>query len=137
MNEWLVSQLAQMWRNERRCAHTKTFVHNADPGITKQILNMSKADTRMVIGLLTGHCKLNHHLARLRIRDDPDCDLCGTTTETAIHIICECSGVARIRQNIYGVETILPADICKFPLHKLVFFFKQCCESHIHLANVF
>lgn len=135
--KWLEKQLAQMWNNEQGCTHTKCFVTTANPSISKQILNMTKQDTRIITGLLTGHCKMNQHLARLRLRDDPDCDLCGTAHETARHIVCECSGTSSTRQSMYGKTTMLPEDICKFPLLKLSAFFKKCCESNIRLSHIF
>lgn len=128
--ERLENQLAQMWRNERGCAHTKYFISHADPSIANQVINMSKSDIRIVMGLLTGHCKLNQHLARLRLRDDPDCDQCGNAIESAKHKICECDEFATIRQNLYGNTTILPENLCKFPLAKLVTFFKKCTIFH-------
>lgn len=47
---------------------------------------MSKKDIRITTGLIAGHCKLNQHLVRLGIRNDPDCDLCGNCGETAIYV---------------------------------------------------
>lgn len=61
---FILHQLAQMRNNE-----------NAK---TKQIVDMSKSESRIATGLLTGHCKLEPtHLAQLRPSDDPDCNLCG------------------------------------------------------------
>lgn len=112
--KWLYSQLAQMWNNVQGCSHTKCFVNQADPSITKQILNMSKQNIRIVIGLLAGHCKVNQHLAHLRLRDDPDCDLCGMTNETAKHIVCDCVGTANTRHDIYGKAIVMPREMANF-----------------------
>lgn len=136
-DEWLDNQIAQMWHSVQGCAHAKCFINSADISLTKQINNMPKQDIRIVTGLITGHCKLNQHLVRLRLRDDPDCDLCGTAIETAKHIICDCKEIGPIRQNLYGAHTIKPEDLCKFPLQKLVTFYKKCSESNSHLSRIF
>ena len=37
---------------------------------------------QMMLGLLTGHCTLNRHLAIMQIQDDPLCPACGEEEET-------------------------------------------------------
>lgn len=34
---------------------------------TRQLMNMSKADVELLVGTLTGHYKLNDHLAKLSL----------------------------------------------------------------------
>lgn len=130
-------QTAQMWSSEKGCSHTKCFINGANSSITEQLLNMSKPDIRIVTGLLTGHCRVNQHLVRLGLRDDPDCDLCGKTAEVARHIVCDCDTIAPIRKNVYNTEHILPREVTKFPLRKLVEFYKKGSEQYNHLSQIF
>lgn len=53
--ERLDNQLGQMWNNVQGCTHTKCFISTPDKSITNQIITMSKQDTRIIAGLLTGH----------------------------------------------------------------------------------
>lgn len=98
---------------------------------------MSKHDIRIVVGLITGHCKLNSHLAKMRARDDPDCDLCGNTAETARHILCECPALASIRQRIFAKPIVQESEILKHPLQKVVTFYRKCSENNYHISRAF
>ena len=136
-NEWLLKKTRQTWSATQTCAHTKCFITDVHPAVTKQILNMSKNEIRIITGIITGHCKLNSHLAKIGLRDDPDCDLCGTERETAKHILFDCLALTSIRQQVFGRSALAPTDICNFPLYKVVDFYKKCSETNIHISRAF
>lgn len=117
--------------------HTKSTLLRIDTDVTRQLLWMSKSDMRLSIGLITGHCKLNDHMRKLRLRDDPDCDLCGRNVESARHIICECIALASIRTQTFGKPRILPEEICKYTIRKLLSFARKCSERNRHLSIAF
>lgn len=75
-----------------------------DKDITKPLLSMSKADMRLCIGLYTGYCKLNDYKRKLRLRDDPDCDLCGKNFGSTRYIICECVALASNWTHIFASQ---------------------------------
>lgn len=133
----LAKQTNHTWLTTRKCEHTKSFVEHTQPAITEQMLNMSKADIRILTGIITGHCRMNSHLAKLRIRDDPDCDLCGLSAETAKHILCECNRLTRIRERIYAKSAIQPGEILKHPLQSVVSFYKKCSLINHHISRAF
>jgi len=87
--------------------------------------------------MITGHCRLNSHLAKLRVRDDPDCDLCGNGAETPIHLLCECSGLALIRERIYAERTLQPSVILRHSLKQLLTFYRKCSETNYHISRAF
>lgn len=136
-DKWLEEQMNVAWRGERRCAHTKHFILNVNPKITEQLLNMSRQEVRVVTGLITGHCRLNDHFAKIGMRDDPDCDLCGRERETAMHIICSCRSLNRCRMEIYRKEVLTAEEICSNPLRKLVKYHEKCCEAYSRLSRIF
>lgn len=136
-DKWIEVNSKLSWQATLNCAHMKCFMETTNNAITMQLLAMSKNEIRIIIGLLSGHCKLNDHLARMRIRDDPDCDLCGTQRETAKHILCECSMLAHIRERIYGKPVLQPGEILKQKLQKVVTFYNSCSEINRHISNVF
>lgn len=134
---WLANKIKSAWATTQRCEHTKSILQRADVRVTNQLLEMSKEDIRVVTGLFTGHCKLNSHLAKMRLREDPDCDLCGNCRETANHILCDCTRIASIRQQIFGKAIISPSEICKYPLRNVVSFYRTCSETYNHISNAF
>lgn len=136
-DSWLAQQTHLSWRATQKCEHTKEFVQHINPAITEQLLIMSKSDIKITVGLITGHCKLNSHLAKLGIRDDPDCDLCGNNRETAKLVLCECTSLATIREQIFGRAAILPNEICNHPLQNVVTFYKNCSETNYHISRAF
>lgn len=135
--KWLEQCTESAWRNTTVGEHTKCFLSVINPKISRHILNLNKPNIRVVIGLLTGHCKVNSHLARLRLRDDPDCDLCGAERETAMHLLCKCTTLHAIRTAIYGKQTINTQEILTKPLAKLISYFRLCCEQFRRFERIF
>jgi len=54
-----------------------------------QLLSFNKTQSRVVIGLLTGHNTLRRHLYILGLSNNPTCRKCGTEEETLVHILRE------------------------------------------------
>lgn len=135
-DQWLQKETESAWRCTQLC-DTKCFLKEASHKISNQLLKMTKHESQIITGIITGHCKLNAHLAKLRIRNDPDCDLCGRENETAKHLSCECSALKEIRKSIYAREVIPPQEVCVEALHKIAHFYKTSCEKCPRLINVF
>lgn len=135
--QWLAQQIQIAWSSYRRDTHAKQFLAKANNDISDQILNMTKANIRITIGLITGHCGLNSHLARIGIRNDPDCDLCGRDSETAIHILCDCQSLSHIRRKYFAKEVVEPSEWSKKNTNQFALFYKDCSEYSNHLARVF
>ena len=68
------------------------------------------AQTRAVIGLLTGHNTLRRHLHVMGLNGNPTCRKCGTEEETSVHILCECEVLASLRHT-YLDSFLDPEDI--------------------------
>jgi hypothetical protein len=74
-------------------------------------LSFNGTQTRVVIGLLTGHNTLSTHLHIMGLCNDPMCRKCGTEEETSVHILCECEALASIRHAYLGSFFLDPEDI--------------------------
>jgi hypothetical protein len=61
----------------------------------------------VLIGLLTRHVRLNKH--RMGLLSDPTCAVCGIEEESALHFICVCPTLAKLRYQIFG-KPILSAS---------------------------
>jgi hypothetical protein len=74
--------------------------------------SLNRDQLRWVVGLFTGHCRLNGHLFKLGLADDPTCERCLEDDESAAHILCDCEAIAYLRfrhldQFFYGNKWLL------------------------------
>lgn len=134
---WLAKCTREAWRATRNGEHTKSFLTEVNPNLSIKLVNMSKKEIRIAIGLITGHCKVNNHLVKLRLRDDPDCDLCGRDRETAEHLLCKCEALSNIRLGLYGRASIDAKDLLKDSLQKLIYFYELCSARHTRMKRIF
>jgi hypothetical protein len=51
-----------------------------------ELLNFSRNQLRIMMGLPRGHCHLKGHLCKLALVDSPRCDRCKQAFETASHV---------------------------------------------------
>jgi hypothetical protein len=58
------------------------------------LMSFNRAQSRVVIGLLTGHNTLRRHLHIMGLMDSPLCRKCGAGGETLAHVLCECEALA-------------------------------------------
>ena len=71
----------------------------SSPGLVSgaRLLSFNRTQTKVVIGLLTGHNTLRRRLCVRGLGNDPICRKCGTEDETSVHILCECEALASLR----------------------------------------
>ena len=74
---------------------------------------MSRANLRILTGLLTGHVDLNRHLTLMQIRTDAVCPLCQEDEETVLHLLGECSALSAKRINIVGFPNLSYEEVGK------------------------
>ena len=77
-----------------------------------RLLSLNRTQTKVVIGLLTGHNTLRRYLYIMGLGNDTMCRKCGTEEETSVHIVCECETLASLRY-IYLVSFFLDPDDIK------------------------
>ena len=76
-----------------------------------RLLSFNMIQSRVVIGLLTGHDTLRRHLNIMGINNNPICKRFGTEEETSVYIVCECEALASLRQTYLGSFFMDPEDI--------------------------
>lgn len=123
--KWLQLKKAERWRTSNRCSHTRSFIISPDEKITKQLFNLDKRKMSYIVGILTGHIRLNAYLKRLGIRDDPDCEFCGNGEEIALHFLCNCPGLGQLRRRLYGFDVLTPGEVMTAPLQNIFDFARQ------------
>jgi len=86
---WLVGQARELISGPRLGAKAK-------------FLSFNGTQSRVLIGLLTGHKTLQRHLNLLGLLDRPSCRRCGVKEETLANILCECEALASLRHAYLG-----------------------------------
>jgi hypothetical protein len=71
-------------------------------GRATKLLSMSMQQLSVVIGLLTGHLRLNGHLYKIGKDINPLCRRCLNANETVEHLLCECESLTISRGHIFG-----------------------------------
>jgi hypothetical protein len=81
-------------------------------GTRAKFLSLSREQSRVVTGLLTGHNTINmhRHLHLMGLRDSPLCRKCGAEDETSAHVLSRCEALASSRHTYLG-SFLEPRDI--------------------------
>jgi hypothetical protein len=75
------------------------------------VISFNRTQSRVVIGLLTGHNTLRRCFHLLGLTDSPLCRKCGVEEETSAHILCECEALASLRHVHVGSFFLESEDI--------------------------
>jgi hypothetical protein len=67
-----------------------------------RLLSFNGTQSRVVIGLLTGHNTLRRHLHIMGLCDSPICRKCSNGEESSVHILCECEVLVSLRHTYLG-----------------------------------
>jgi len=91
---WVDNQHLEMWsgpsstqRQSRKLILGPTLTMKA------RLLTFNRTQSRVVIGLLTGHNTLRRYLYLIGLNNNPSCRRCGTEEETSVHILYECEAL--------------------------------------------
>jgi hypothetical protein len=85
LNPWLVNQHCAKWRSlgdTQRQAWE--LISGPGLGAKTKVMSFNRAQSRAVIGLLTGHNTLRRHLYLLGLQDSPLCRKCGVMEGTRV-----------------------------------------------------
>jgi len=82
-----------------------------DLSVGARLSSFNRTQSRVFIGLLTGHNTLRRHLHIMGLCNDPIFRNCGTEEESSVHILCECKALASLRHAYLGSFFLDPEDI--------------------------
>jgi hypothetical protein len=77
---------------------SRELISGPSRGTKISLLSLTRAQSRVVTGLLTGHNTLRRQLHLMGLTDSPLCRKCGAEDQTSAHILCRCEALASIRQ---------------------------------------
>ena len=80
------------------------------------LLSFHRIQSRVMIGLLTGHNTLRRHLHLMGLTNSPLCRRCGVEDKTLTHILCECEVLTSLRHVYLGSFSLDPEDITSLSL---------------------
>jgi hypothetical protein len=75
------------------------------------LMSFSRAQSRVVIGLLTGHNTLRRHLHIMGLVDSTLFRKCGAREETSAHVLCEFEALATLRHIYLGPFFLDPKNV--------------------------
>jgi hypothetical protein len=90
-------------------------------------LSFDRIQSRVVIGLLTGHNTLRRHLYTLGLTTNPTCRKCGNEEEILVHILCDCVTLASLRHTYLGSFFLDQEDIRRLDVGAIWNFAKGRC----------
>nr|CAI5842201.1 unnamed protein product [Callosobruchus analis] len=85
-----------------------------------RIIESKRNDLRILVGLLSGHCRLRNHLRKLDLEQTTDCRYCYVYDKTAEQILCSCPVLERTRFLTFGLIQLEPSDFTT------IAFVKRC-----------
>ncbi|KAJ8911477.1 hypothetical protein NQ315_010848 [Exocentrus adspersus] len=119
IDEWMDGKSREWWRNFRQQRQAKMFIKERSARLTEDLLGQNRKAIRIIVGLLTGHCRLNKHMSLMVLAEEATCRFCSEEEETAVHVLCQCEGLARLRFLILGEENPSASSYTKAPLSRL------------------
>ena len=128
VQQWIRKEHATRWENISEQRHSKLMLTSLNQRDHKDVLNLSRTDIRLVMGLMTGHCPAKKHLHTMRVLEEPPiCRFCGEEDETATHLIFECEALERTRQAHLGFPTQDEGIglLCEHPVRSILAFGKK------------
>ena len=106
--------MSELWRVLCRTQRqARELISGPDLVTRARLLSFNRTQSRVVIGLLTGHNTLRRHLHIMGLSNNPTCRKCGTEEETSVHILCECEALASRRHTYLGSFFLDHEDIRK------------------------
>jgi ribonuclease HI len=125
IRSWIVRESQDWWMRTPGQRQAKVFIKAYSPEFTKDLLNYNRKAVRIIVGQLTGHCRLNKHLETMGLAEENLCRFCQEEEETAEHVWCYCEALCRLRFARLGEEKPKAAKYTKGPVSSLWSLIKQ------------
>lgn len=124
--DWLGNKAVSSWLSSPTGDHARRFLPVPSHKLTKKLMSLKKIDTRLIVGIITGHTTLvNAYKHRIGLRDDPLCDRCNMGEETAEHFICWCPAWETARKEAFGKSPIQPQEVLEQDINGICSFLRR------------
>ena len=98
----MTTEWKMRWSGYEHARLTKQFFPNLNKKMSRQILNLSRLRTSLVVTMITGHNDLGYYTNLCNPDHDAACSFCNTSNETFFHLIAECPAFLETRLQITG-----------------------------------
>jgi len=109
----MANQHLVLWRGP--CStqrQARELIYGPDLATRVRLLSFNRTQSRVVVGLLTGHNTLRRHLNIMVLSNNIIFRKC-TVEETSVYILCECEALTSLRHIYLGSFFLDPEDIRK------------------------
>jgi len=126
IKRWMGNQRFVMWHGPYSTQRqARELISGPDLVTRARLLSFNRAQSRIVIGLLTGHKTVRQHLYVLGLGDTSICRKCGTEKETSVRVLCACEALASLRHLYLGSFFLDLEDIRKLNIGAIWKFAKE------------
>jgi len=108
---WLDNQHWARWRGLGTQRQAQELILGPSLSADTSLLSFQRTQSKVMIGLLTGHNTLRRHLHLMGLTNSPLCRRCGVEDKTSAHILCECEALASLKHVYLGSFFLNPQDI--------------------------
>jgi hypothetical protein len=115
---WTNRKQEENWQSIHGQGKGKEFLKRPSAMRAKELVNLSQNPLRIMMGLLTGHCRLNWYLLKLWLVDNPRCGRCKQAIKMDSHVLCNYVVLATLRFRHLGQHCTKPGDLRGDPHHK-------------------
>jgi hypothetical protein len=101
--EWLSGNYLFYWNLQSGSKQSKVcWIKRPSLKLVRFLINLPRTKLGALIGLITGHVRLNKHLHKMGLLSDPTCAACSIEKESTLHFICMCPTLANLRTQLFG-----------------------------------
>ncbi|KAJ8914731.1 hypothetical protein NQ315_017441 [Exocentrus adspersus] len=122
IDNWTREKCQVDWSRGIGLRQARLLIKGPGAAATRSLVSLNQANIKIIIGLLTGHGRLNKHLNTIGLSLDSRCRLCGTSNEDSVHVPCHCPRVIVNRHKHFGAGYLAPEDIREIPVDKVLAF---------------
>ncbi|CRL04545.1 CLUMA_CG017618, isoform A [Clunio marinus] len=123
IEKWVKNEINKRWNEASGLRHSKMMMKEPNTRRAKSLLNLSRNDLRVMMGVSTGHCCLYKHLNSMQRTQLINCRYCrGMTEETMKHVVASCDVHSRTRLRIFDHSVINAEGLAEVDLEDLLLF---------------
>jgi hypothetical protein len=112
MKCWMEKQHLALWCSPcSRQRQARELISGPKLATGARLLSFNRTQSRVVVGVLTGHNTLSRHLYVMGLSNNTICRKCGTEEETSVHVLCRCEALASLRHAHQGSFFLDPDGI--------------------------
>ncbi|XP_066909294.1 uncharacterized protein [Halyomorpha halys] len=123
--DWTWKIAGKEWRDCIGLRQAKILITKPSTSKTKWLLGLNRTKLRLLIGILTGHCRHKRHLKICGVVHDETCCLCGQAPETALHYIADCGKYASLRYRLLASDRIKGNEVSSIDWESLLNFIRE------------